>query len=51
MCGIDCAKQSVGRARSPKSDFGVVGRPGYGGKNLICMTFWYSEVTGSQRSQ
>lgn len=31
MCGIDCAKQSVGQARSPKSDFGVAGAPTQGG--------------------
>ena len=33
-CGIDCAKQSVGRARSPKSDFGVAGYGGVAGKKI-----------------
>jgi hypothetical protein len=35
MCGIDCAKQSVGLARSPKSDFGVVGCVGVGRKKIL----------------
>ena len=35
MCGIDCAKQSVGRARSPKSDFGVAGCRGVRRKKIL----------------
>ncbi len=35
MCGIDCVKQSVGRARSPKSDFGVAGCVGVSGKKIL----------------
>jgi hypothetical protein len=39
MCGIDCAKQSVGRARSPKSDFGGRGVAGRRKKTLFVLRF------------